>query len=130
MKKLCSLLVSASIICALQGYAADMHWGYTGASSPEKWGDLDAKYATCKTGKYQSPIDITTAAPTIVESIAFNYRAAPLKIVNNGHTIQVNTKIAPQLIVVSTPPLNKTFEHMRGPPTLLGWCPTRRRYVQ
>ena len=38
--------------------------------------------------------------------------------------------IAPQLIVVSTPPLNKTFEHMRGPPTLLGWCPTRRRYVQ
>src|SRR6516162_7697531 len=24
-------------------------------------------------------------------------------------------RIAPQLIVVSTPPLNKTFEHMRGP---------------
>ena len=39
-------------------------------------------------------------------------------------------EIALQLIVVSTPPLNKTFEHMRGPPTLLGWCPTRRRYVQ
>ena len=38
--------------------------------------------------------------------------------------------IAPQLIVVSTPLLNKTFEHMRGPPTLLGWGPTRRRYVQ
>ena len=91
MKKLSLLLVSAFIVCALQGYAADMHWGYTGASSPEKWGDLDAKYATCKTGKYQSPIDISTAAPTIVESIAFNYRATPLKIVNNGHTIQVNT---------------------------------------
>src|SRR5262245_14701378 len=29
-------------------------------------------------------------------------------------------QIAPQLIVVSTPPLKKTFEHMRGPPTLLG----------
>ena len=91
MKKLSSLLVSASIVCTLQGYAADMHWGYTGAGSPEKWGDLDAKYATCKTGKYQSPIDITTAASTIVESIAFNYRPAPLKMVNNGHTIQVNT---------------------------------------
>src|SRR4030095_11202721 len=39
-------------------------------------------------------------------------------------------RIAPQLIVVSTPPPNKTFEHMRGSPTLLGWCPTRRRYVQ
>jgi len=91
MKKLSLLLVSASIVYALQGYVADMHWGYTGAGSPEKWGDLDAKYATCKTGKYQSPIDITTAASTIVESIAFNYRPAPLKMVNNGHTIQVNT---------------------------------------
>ena len=75
MKKLSSLLVSASIVYTLQGYAADMHWGYTGVGSPEKWGDLDAKYATCKTGKYQSPIDIATAAPTVVESIAFNYRA-------------------------------------------------------
>ena len=109
MNKLSSLLVSAFLVFALQGYAADTHqkagtptgqtstatqsvqWGYTGAGSPEKWGDLDAKYATCKTGKYQSPIDIITAAPTVVESIAFNYRATPLKIVNNGHTIQVNT---------------------------------------
>src|SRR5262249_52338796 len=91
MKKLGSLIVSASLVCALHGYAADTHWGYSGAGSPEKWGDLDAKYTTCKTGKAQSPIDITTAAPTVVESIAFNYRATPLKIVNNGHTIQVNT---------------------------------------
>jgi carbonic anhydrase len=91
MKKLSSLIVSASMVFALHGYAADTHWGYTGAGSPEKWGDLDAKYATCKTGKAQSPVDITTAAPTVVESITFNYRATPLKIVNNGHTIQVNT---------------------------------------
>jgi carbonic anhydrase len=109
MKKLGSLLVSTSLVCALQGYAADthqkastptgqtstatqnVHWGYTGAGSPEKWGDLDAKYATCKTGRYQSPIDIIIAAPTVVESIAFNYRATPLKMVNNGHTIQINT---------------------------------------
>src|SRR5712691_2802376 len=37
--------------------------------------------------------------------------------------------VAPQLTVVSAPPLNKAFERMRGTPTLLGWCPTRRRYV-
>jgi carbonic anhydrase len=91
MKKFSSLLISVSLVFALRGYAADTHWGYTGAGSPEKWGDLDTKYAACKTGKYQSPIDITTAAPTVVESIAFNYRATPLKIINNGHTIQVNT---------------------------------------
>src|SRR5262249_56340596 len=37
--------------------------------------------------------------------------------------------VAPQLTVVSAPPLHKAFERMRGTPTLLGWCPTRRRYV-
>jgi carbonic anhydrase len=36
MKKLSLLLVSASIVYALQGYVADMHWGYTGAGSPDK----------------------------------------------------------------------------------------------
>ena len=39
-------------------------------------------------------------------------------------------KIALQLTVVSTPSLNKTLSSMRGPPTLPGWCPTRRRYVE
>ncbi len=26
-------------------------------------------------------------------------------------------------------PLHKAFERVRGTPTLLGWCPTRRRYL-
>jgi carbonic anhydrase len=74
MKKLSSLLVSASLVCTLQGYAADTYWGYTGADSPEKWGELDAKYATSKTGKYQSPINITTVVPTAV----IRYRSTPM----------------------------------------------------
>ena len=41
MNKLSALLVTASLVFALQGYAADTHWGYTGAGSSEKWGDLD-----------------------------------------------------------------------------------------
>ena len=109
MKKLSSLVVSASLICALHSHAADTHqlaaaqaghtaavahdthWGYTGAGGPETWGDLDKSYALCKTGKSQSPIDITASAQTVVESMTLNYRPTPLKIVNNGHTIQVNT---------------------------------------
>jgi carbonic anhydrase len=98
MKKLSSVIVSASLVFALHAYAADtpqpaghaIHWGYTGADSPEKWGDLDASYAACKTGKSQSPIDITAATPTAVGGIAFNYQTTPLHMVNNGHTIQVN----------------------------------------
>jgi carbonic anhydrase len=53
---------------------------------------LDPQYAACATGKYQSPIDIrkrgvrNEALPALV----FDYRATPLHIVDNGHTIQVN----------------------------------------
>ena len=38
--------------------------------------------------------------------------------------------VAPQLTVVSAPPLNQAFERMRGTPALLGWCPTRRRHMK
>jgi carbonic anhydrase len=76
----CSSQLSYALL-TYAGHALEIHrW----RGSPEKWGDLDAKYATCKTGKYQSPIDIITAAPTVVESIAFNYRHT-FEMVNNGH---------------------------------------------
>ena len=38
--------------------------------------------------------------------------------------------VAPQLTVVSAPPLNQALERMRGTPTLLGWCPTRRWHMK
>ncbi len=34
------------------------HWTYDGPTGSEHWGDLDPDYATCKTGREQSPIDI------------------------------------------------------------------------
>ena len=34
--------------------------------------------------------------------------------------------VAPQLTVVSGPPLNEAFQCMRETPTLLGWGPARR----
>lgn len=66
------------------------HWGYTGEEGPEHWGDLEPDYATCKTGKRQSPIDIEGAKPAELPAIHFEYQVSPLKIINNGHTIQIN----------------------------------------
>lgn len=66
------------------------HWGYEGHAGPAHWGDLDKKYITCKTGKKQSPIDISGASHAKMKNIRFNYRSSKLAIVNNGHTIQVN----------------------------------------
>jgi carbonic anhydrase len=65
-------------------------WTYEGAEGPEHWGDLKTEYAVCKTGKEQSPIDIPDVTATKLPAIHFEYKSTPLRIINNGHTIQVN----------------------------------------
>ncbi len=65
-------------------------WSYQGANGPEHWGDIESSYATCKTGMHQSPIDITNAQQAELAPIHFDYKLSPLKIVNNGYTVQIN----------------------------------------
>jgi carbonic anhydrase len=71
--------------------AAPAHWSYSGDHGPSHWGDLEPDYATCSEGKHQSPIDIKGAKKDAsLAPIQFDYKAVPLKVVNNGHTIQIN----------------------------------------
>lgn len=65
-------------------------WSYQGEAGPDHWGDLKAEYSVCKTGKEQSPIDIRDPKKADLQPIRFDYKSTPLKIINNGHTIQVN----------------------------------------
>jgi carbonic anhydrase len=69
---------------------AGPHWGYSGAASPDHWGELDKTFATCQMGQHQSPIDIRAPKAADLPPIQFAYRATPLQIINNGHTIQVD----------------------------------------
>jgi carbonic anhydrase len=69
---------------------ADDHWTYQGHGGPEEWGSLKSEFGTCKLGKLQSPIDIHGAQVADLPAIKFNYQPSVLKIVDNGHTIQVN----------------------------------------
>ncbi len=76
-------------------YAAghnEVQWGYEGVGEPQRWGELKAEFATCKIGQNQSPIDIQTdkVSKTELPAIEFHYKEAPLSILNNGYTIQVN----------------------------------------
>ncbi len=81
-------------------YAADpVHWTYEGAEGPEHWGELSPDYALCSTGKEQSPINIPSSAPVNPANLTYQYKAAPLTIVNNGHTIQVNYEPGSDLVV-------------------------------
>lgn len=66
------------------------HWGYVGDEAPERWGGLSEEWKLCSQGMQQSPIDISTATVTTLSDISVHYQPAPLSVVNNGHTIQVN----------------------------------------
>lgn len=67
------------------------HWSYEGTAGPEHWGELSPEYSTCKTGREQSPIDITGPSAADLPAIEFNYTATSLRTIDNGHTIQVNS---------------------------------------
>lgn len=66
------------------------HWTYEGKEGPEHWAEIDKAYAACQQGHRQSPIDIRDAKPADLPPIQFDYKATPLHIINNGHTIQIN----------------------------------------
>ncbi|MFC4292624.1 carbonic anhydrase [Sphingorhabdus arenilitoris] len=63
-------------------------WGYGEADGPAKWGDLSADYATCKTGKEQSPIDLPAATAAKTIDVATNYAPTEAEVLNNGHAIE------------------------------------------
>ncbi|SEN98670.1 carbonic anhydrase [Duganella sp. CF517] len=71
---------------------AHPHWSYSGQTGPNKWSEIDSKFTSCSQGKVQSPIDIHTADAkhAALSELKFDYQASPLKVIDNGHTIQVN----------------------------------------
>ncbi|MEP9410439.1 MAG: carbonic anhydrase family protein [Candidatus Brocadia sp.] len=66
------------------------HWDYEGERGPDHWGEIKREFCKCKTGDMQSPIGISVTEKAQLENIIFHYYPTPLRIINNGHTIQVN----------------------------------------
>jgi len=69
--------------------AHDVHWGYEGDNGPEHWGD---NFPVCGKGKKQSPLNIVGPFEKSKETLTVDYKEGPLKMLNNGHTIQVNVE--------------------------------------
>jgi len=69
-----------------------VHWSYNGKTGPAKWGTLEEEYSSCGLGKVQSPIDIhdNVAKKADLPAIEFDYKPSPLKIIDNGHRMQIN----------------------------------------
>lgn len=68
------------------------HWSYSGSSGPEQWGSLEHEFSSCALGHDQSPVDISDREVhrESLPAITFAYQSSPLRIIDNGHTIQVN----------------------------------------
>jgi carbonic anhydrase len=70
--------------------ALAQHWEYEGHAGPSHWSELNPDYAACGTGKHQSPIDIRGAKAKNLPALEFSYKASPLRIIDNGHAVQIN----------------------------------------
>jgi len=94
IKTLSVLFIAMTLCCPVPVRAEDehedAHWSYGGRHGPASWAEVDQAFATCKLGKLQSPIDIRGAKAADLPPIQFDYKPSPLKVIDNGHTIQVN----------------------------------------
>lgn len=66
------------------------HWDYQGSGGPERWGHMKPEFAKCSSGTRQSPIDIRDGIKVELDPVQFDYKPSAFKVVDNGHTIQVN----------------------------------------
>ena len=85
-----ALLLAGAACGVVPAHAEGKHWSYAGHGGPAHWSELGQDYATCKLGKTQSPIDIRGAKAADLPAIQFDYHPVALKVIDNGHTIQVN----------------------------------------
>lgn len=84
----CLTLGAKAGFTAESGHAAP--WGYEGEAGPEHWGKLQPDFKVCELGFEQTPIDFKTAVRAGLKGVEPDFQQMPLKILNNGHTIQVN----------------------------------------
>lgn len=83
--------VAGTMLAAGPAGAADKtHWSYTGEHGPAHWAAVDPAYASCGSGRMQSPIDLAAAAHKAALTVEVDYKPTPLSVRNNGHTIQVD----------------------------------------
>lgn len=90
---------AVSILPLLAQAAAAPQWQYSGEYGPAHWGQLRPDYALCERGHRQSPIDIDATQRQALPHLQFQYRSAPLRIVNDGHTVRVRFANGSRLVM-------------------------------
>lgn len=65
-------------------------WSYEGVAGPQAWGRLKPEFAKCGSGTRQSPIDIRDGIRVDLDPVQFDYKPGAFRVLDNGHTVQVN----------------------------------------
>jgi carbonic anhydrase len=69
---------------------AHADWSYDGAGGPDAWGRLKPEFAKCSSGLRQSPIDLRDGIQVELDPVQFSYQPSRFRVIDNGHTVQVN----------------------------------------
>lgn len=89
-RKYKQLILALSSVIAFGAAQAAEEFCYEGACGPENWADLSPDYHLCADGLKQSPINLYRNRDAQTPALKISYKATPLIIINNGHTVQVN----------------------------------------
>lgn len=95
----------AAISLALAGvtgeghHAEHKHWGYKGEVSPAHWAQINPKFRMCKLGVNQSPVNLNRFIDAKLPKLKIYYAGIAFDVVNNGHTVKVNTKGRDEVVV-------------------------------
>lgn len=82
------------------------HWGYEGETGPELWSDLSPDFGVCTAGQQQSPINLEGGISSELAEVQVDYQEIPLRLIHNGHTVQVNIEPGDHHIILD----NKKFD--------------------
>jgi carbonic anhydrase len=69
---------------------SQVHWSYDGEAGPQAWSRLHPEFAACGSGQRQSPIDVRDSIHVQLDPVEFDYRPSSFRVIDNGHTVQVN----------------------------------------
>jgi len=83
--------------------SAAPRWSYEGAEGTSHWGSLAPEFSACGSGKQQSPVGLVHGDVTVdakLSPLQFDYPAAPVRLVHDGHTVNV---FSPAVSELTTP---------------------------
>ncbi len=93
----------AGVLAVAAAATAAPRWSYSGADGPDRWASLSNAFATCGSGREQSPIDLTAATPQDLVNPQTSYQATGASIVDDGQTVRVDLQPGSSMLLDGVP---------------------------